>query len=157
MHRLLTQPRAGQPRRRRFSRCLLGSSGRRPRARRFLHQARPGAEWLSGGEGDGPACGHWPAGKQPSLTLTPRARTSSRLLKPFRLRLFMSLSSVWVSTCSGQESVVSSGPARGGVPPTALRPQGWPGRCHPACSQLPARETDGHKSARSLAMRSPRT
>lgn len=52
-------------------------------------------------------------------------RTSSMLMKPFRLRLFMSLfSSVWLSTCNGQESMVSSELSRTVVPLIALS-QHW--------------------------------
>ena len=58
-------------------------------------------------------CGHWLSGNRPLCKLTLSTRTSSRLLKPFRLRLFMSFSSVRLSTCDGQESMVSSGLAKG--------------------------------------------
>lgn len=60
---------------------------------------------------------------EPLLKPTLCTRTSRRLLKPFRLRLFMSLfSSVWLSTCNSQEKTVSSGPPESAVPPAALPP-----------------------------------
>lgn len=80
---------------------------------------------------------------QPSLKRTLRTQTSSRLLQPFRLRLFMSLfSSARLSTCNGQESSVSSGHQ-------GLRPCGppWASAGHAA---LPARDTGGHDPPRAV-------
>ena len=58
-------------------------------------------------------CGHWLSGNRHLCEPTVSTRTSSRLLKPFRLRLFMSFSSVRLSTCDGQQSMVSSGLVKG--------------------------------------------
>lgn len=58
-------------------------------------------------------CGHRLSGNRSLCKPTVSTRTSCRLLKPFRLRLFMSFSSVRLSTCDGQESMVSSGLVKG--------------------------------------------
>lgn len=82
--------------------------------------------------------GLWPLAVRKRALCKPTlsTRTSSRLLKPFRLRLLMSFSSVRLSTCDGQESMVSSGLSRAAMPALGIQP------CPP---QLPAQETDGQK------------